>query len=74
MASAGTLSLLVDTTLTEDHDGDIIIAADGITVDCDDRSVTESGSGIGIFLGNQTGVTITTGRYAGQQGTVESDV
>ena len=32
--SSGTLFITSDTTLTEDHQGNIVIAADGVTLDC----------------------------------------
>ena len=32
-ATSGTMIVVTDTTLTEDHQGDIVIAADNITLD-----------------------------------------
>ena len=56
--TTGTLIITTDTTLTEDHNGDIVIAADDITLDCAGYSVTGSGSGFGIVLDGRTGVTV----------------
>jgi parallel beta-helix repeat protein len=41
-ASSGTRFITSDTTLTEDHDGNIVIAADGVTVDCGGHLVDPS--------------------------------
>ena len=61
-ATNGTLTINADTTLTEDHAGDIIIAADGVTLDCDGHTVTGPGvavsPSIGIDLTGRTGVTV----------------
>ena len=35
--AAAELVILVDTTLTADHEGTIVIRADDITLDCDDH-------------------------------------
>lgn len=56
--TTGTLNITDDTTLTEDHIGNIIIGADGITLDCASHTVTGSGSGIGIDLIGRTGWTV----------------
>ena len=57
-ATNGTLTITEDTTLTEDHTGDIVIVVHDVTLDCDDRTVTGSGSGTGIRLADRTGVTV----------------
>ncbi len=57
-ATTSTLIITSDTTLTEDHYGDIIIGADDITLDCAGFSVIGSGSGYGIFLLERSGVHI----------------
>jgi parallel beta-helix repeat protein len=75
-ASAGFLVVTSDTTLTEDHDGSIYIAADNVTLDCAGHRVTGDGSGFGISVG-ANGVTVTnckvqrfsTGIYTAAQGT-----
>jgi parallel beta-helix repeat protein len=53
-----------DTTLNQDHQGQIEIAEDGITFDCNGHSVvgTGAGSGAGIELIQRKGVTITNCR------------
>ncbi len=57
-ATTGTLVVSADTTLTENHNGNIVIDADGVTLDCAGFSVTGSGSGSGIVLATKTGVTV----------------
>lgn len=56
--TTGTLIINSTTVLTEDHDGNIIIAADGITLDGNGHSVTGNNSGIGVSLANRSDVTI----------------
>jgi len=58
--TTGTMLIGVDTTLDEDHDGDIVITDDGVTLDCDDHWVTGPGTGIGwgITVAGVTDVTI----------------
>ena len=55
--TTGTLTIITDTVLTEDHFGEIIIDAD-VTLDCAGFAVTGSGSGSGIQLERRTGVTV----------------
>ena len=57
-ASSGTLTVTEDTSLTEDHYGNIVIAADGATFDCDGHKVIGSGSGVGILLDGRSTVTV----------------
>ena len=52
------MTIIDDTTLTENHEGNIIIGADDITLDCDGRMVLGSGLGFGIDLNDRTGVTV----------------
>ena len=56
--TTGTLTITTDSTLTENHVGNIVIAADGITLDCAGYNVTGSDSGNGILLDGRTGVTV----------------
>ena len=56
--TVGTLFINTNTTLTENHNGDIIIGVDGVTLDCAGYTVTGPGDGLGIFLDNRTGVTV----------------
>ena len=58
VATDGAMVVTEDTTLTEDHNGNIIIDANGITLDCDGHTITGSGSGIGVLLDNKTDVTV----------------
>src|SRR5947208_2387617 len=69
-ASAGsTWVITANTTLTADHQGPVVIGADGITLDCAGHTVSGSGSGIGIVLTGRTGVIVqncdVTGFYLG---------
>jgi parallel beta-helix repeat protein len=57
-ATVGVMQITVDTTLTEDHNGPIEIVADSVTLDCDGHKVTGIGSGLGISMFEQSGVTI----------------
>jgi parallel beta-helix repeat protein len=56
-ATSGTLIIATDTTLTEDHNGNIEVSAQNITLDCDGHSVIGDGTGIGI-LTTHSGVTV----------------
>ena len=53
-----TLIVTADTTLTEDHDGNVVLDADGVTLDCNGRTVTGADAGIGILLVERNGVTV----------------
>ena len=55
--TTGGLTITTDTTLVEDHFGDILIAADNIGLDCDGHKV-EGSSSSGIVLFERTGVTV----------------
>jgi parallel beta-helix repeat protein len=66
-ATSGTLSVTTDTTLTEDHDGDIVIDMDNVTLDCAGHTVTGTGSGIGIWADFRTGVTVKNCDVSGFQ-------
>ncbi len=59
-AAACPTSLVVDTTLTADCEGGIIIGltGDNITLDCAGHTVTGPGFGGGIRVYNRTGVTV----------------
>ena len=57
-ATQGTMVITVDTTLTEDHDGNIVIDADDVTLDCAGFTITGNGQEIGIAVQGYTGVTI----------------
>ena len=56
--TAGTLTITANTVLIQDHFGDIVIASDGITLDCAGFTVTGSGSGSGIRVEARTGTTV----------------
>jgi parallel beta-helix repeat protein len=57
-ASSGTMYIYTDTTLSENHHGNIEIMADDVNLDCAGHSVIGSGSGIGIHLVGRTGVKV----------------
>lgn len=59
-ATSGTLAIVADTTLTEDHYGNVAIAADGVTLDCAGYSITSavSGSGIGVHMNERSDSTV----------------
>ncbi len=59
-ASSGELSITSSTTLTSDHDGNVVIQASGITLDCAGHSIIGDGTAdlVGIRADNVTGVTI----------------
>ena len=57
-ATNGTLNIMNNTTLTEDHSGNIVIGASNVTLDCNGHSITGQASGIGISLTNRTDVTV----------------
>lgn len=59
--TSGTMTVSTDTTLTEDHDGRIVIDADGVTLDCAGHTITGPGrlAGLtGIELFQRTAVTV----------------
>ncbi len=61
-ATSGTLTITKDTILTEDHYGNIIIAANNITLDGNGHILSGPkqayGNGNGVSLVNRTGVTV----------------
>jgi parallel beta-helix repeat protein len=56
-ASSGVLVITTDTTLTEDHQGPIVVAADGVTLDCAGHALTGPGT-FGILVHLRSGVTV----------------
>ncbi len=52
------MQVSVDTTLTEDHNGNIEILADNVTLDCSGHRVIGIGSGRGITVEGRTGVAV----------------
>jgi len=56
--TVGTLAIIADTTLTENHEGNIIIVVNDVTLDCDGFPVSGTGSGEGIALVGRTEVTV----------------
>ena len=57
-ASSGTMYIFTDTTLSENHRGNIEIMTDDVKLDCAGHSVIGTGSGIGIHLEGRTGVKV----------------
>lgn len=58
-ATDGPLTVTTDTTLTEEHQGSIVITADDVTLDCAGHTVRGDGTGFGIHLDGRSGVTVT---------------
>jgi len=58
LGTTGTLNITADMQLVEDHFGNIVIAADGIKLDCARYTVQGSGTGFGIDIVGRTGVTV----------------
>ena len=56
--TSGSWTIYEDTTLVEDHDGNIVIGEDGVTLDCAGHTITGSGNGNGILLPGREGVTV----------------
>ncbi len=59
--TSGVMTVTADTTLTEDHDGRLVIGADNVTLDCAGYTITGPGrtagfSGVDVF--QRTGVTV----------------
>jgi trimeric autotransporter adhesin len=63
-AAAADLIITTDTTLTADHQGSIIIGADGITLDCAGYRITGPGFA-GVDVRNVTGVTVKNCNVSG---------
>ena len=53
-ATTGTMLVAADTTLAEDHNGQIQVTVDNVTLDCAGHKVTGIGSGNGIELDGAT--------------------
>ena len=58
-ATSGTLTITTSRTLTEDHNGNIVIATDGVVLNCAGHTVAGNGSGTGIEIIGITGATVT---------------
>lgn len=65
--TSGTLTITTSTTLTEDHNGNIVIAANRVTLDCAGHAVTGDGSGSGIELIGRTGASVANCRVTNFQ-------
>lgn len=64
-ATSGTLFITTDTTLTEDHEGSIVIAADAVTLDCAGHAVTGVGPGSGILIQDRSDVSVRNCKVSG---------
>jgi parallel beta-helix repeat protein len=59
-ATTGLLVITTSTTLSEDHQGSIVISGTGVTLDCAGHRVTGSGVGVGVGINVVAdGVTVT---------------
>ena len=56
-ATTGTLVITSNTTLSEDHVGNIVVSADGVTLDCAGHSVSGGGT-FGVLLSGRTNVSV----------------
>jgi len=65
LETSGTLILTSDTTLTEDHQGDIIIDADGVTLDCAGHRILGSGHQAGISVDSRIEIRIRNCQASG---------
>src|SRR5688500_7002126 len=63
-ATTGTLAITGDTTLTEDHLGNVVVAADGVTLDCAEHSISGGGFA-GIRVDFRRGVTVRNCEVSG---------
>ena len=57
-ATVGTLTITGSTTLTDDHHGNVVVAADDVTLDCDGHTIKGSGTGVGASKDGRVGVTV----------------
>lgn len=57
-ATTGTLDIDTDTTLTENHFGNIVVNADNVDLDCAGFTIRGTGSGTGIEVTDRDAVTI----------------
>lgn len=68
-ATSGDLFITTDTTLSEDHQGKIVVAADDVTLDCAGHLVTGTGEEFVIVIDGRSGVTVQDCRItAGENG------
>lgn len=51
-------SIATDTTLNEDHHGQVLISADNVTLDCAGHDVVGTGDLTGVSLHGRTGVRV----------------
>lgn len=63
-AGSGPMTVTTNTTLTEDQQGPITIAADAVTLDCAGHRVTGPGD-VGIYLPGRTRVTVKNCQISG---------
>jgi len=56
--SSGTIDVSVDTTLTTDHDGGIVIGSNNVILDCAGHAIVGPGR-VGVGLFERSGVTLT---------------
>ena len=59
-ATSGTLVITSNTLLTEDHQGSIVVARNGVTLDCAGHTISGAGagSGAGVDLSGRNSVTV----------------
>lgn len=68
-ATFGTLTITTDTDLFETHVGNIVIGADGVSLDCRDNFVVATSvDSVGILVDGRTDVTIRNCQFTGFSG------
>ena len=58
-ATAGTLVINSNTTLTEDHNGNVVIGTDNVTLDCAGHAIVGPGGVFGVLLNGRRNATVT---------------
>ena len=53
-----TMRVTSNTTLTDDFVGSVVIARDGVTLDCQGHSIIGNGNGRGVLVDKRSGVTV----------------
>src|SRR6266566_9843608 len=60
----GTLYISTNTTLTENHEGDVVITTDNVTLDCGGHIISAD-LPVGVQLENRTNVTVRNCQVSG---------
>ena len=57
-AKSASLKVMSNTTLTEDFHGNVVIAKNGVTLDCNGHEIVGNGNGRGVLVDKRSGVTV----------------